>query len=185
MNGQQADNQIEKAIGVLKNGGVVIFPTDTVYGIGCRFDDKDAIACLYKIKKTPASQPFPLLVTKLSQIKKLAIINKTGEKLIKKYWPGALTIVLKSKKSKEKIGFRMPDSSVVRALIEGVGVPVVGTSANFHGSKPPNSYDELNADFIKLADFALKGKCQLGVESTVVDATGNVPKILRQGAITL
>lgn len=185
MHGQLPEDQIKKAVRILKNGGIVIFPTDTVYGISCRFNDKDAISRLYKIKKTPSIQPFPILVTELSQIKKLAIINKTGEKLIKKYWPGALTIVLKSKVSKEKIGFRMPSSSLIKLLIDEVGAPIIGTSANFHGSSPPKSYEELDPDFVKLADFILKGDCQLGAESTVVDATAIPPKILRQGVITL
>ena len=185
MQGQSSGDQIKEAIAVLKKGGIVIFPTDTVYGIGCRFDDKDAIARLYKIKKTPDSQLFPILVSDLSQVEELAVINKTGEELIKKYWPGALTIILKSKNGKEQIGFRMPDSSLVKLLIDGLGEPLIGTSANFHGSRAPNSYEELDSAFIQLADFVLKGKCQLGVESTVVDATSNVPKILRQGAIKL
>ena len=185
MLGQPPEDQIKKAIAVLKKGGIVIFPTDTVYGIGCRIDDKNAISRLYKIKKTPITQPFPLLVTKLNQVEKLAIINKTGEDLIKKFWPGSLTIVLQSKKSKEKIGFRMPDSSFVCSLIDGEGEPIIGTSANLHGYPTPKSYEELDSDIIKLADFVLKGECQLGVESTVVDVTSDVPKILRQGAIKL
>ena len=185
MLGQPPEDQIKKAIAVLKKGGIVIFPTDTVYGIGCRIDDKNAISRLYKIKKTPITQPFPLLVTKLNQVEKLAIINKTGEELIKKFWPGSLTIVLQSKKSKEKIGFRMPDSSFVCSLIDGEGEPIIGTSANLHGYPTPKSYEELDSDIIKLADFVLKGECQLGVESTLVDATSDVPNILRQGAVKL
>jgi len=185
MTDRSADDQIKEAVRILKKGGIVIFPTDTVYGIGCRFNDKDAIARLYKIKKTPTGQPFPILVSDLSQVEELAIINKTGEKLMKKYWPGALTIVLKSKKGREKIGFRMPDSSLVRSLIDGVGEPIIGTSANFHGFQAPKSYEELDADFIKLVDFVMEGECEGGVESTVVDATLNPPRALRRGAITL
>src|SRR3990167_6487372 len=117
MPGQPPEDQIEKAVKILKNGGIVIFPTDTVYGIGCCFDDKDAISRLYKIKKSPSSQPFPILVTKLSQVKKLAVINKTGEELIKKFWPGALTIVLQSKEGKNKIGYRMPSSAFIKSII--------------------------------------------------------------------
>ena len=185
MKDQSPEDQIKEAVKILKKGGIVIFPTDTVYGIGCRFDDKDAISRLYKIKKTPESQPFPILVFDLSQVEKLAVINKTGEELIKKYWPGALTIVLQSKGGKNKIGFRMPDSSLIKSIIDGVGEPLIGTSANFHGSRAPRSYGEIDPDFIKLADFVLKGECQLEMESTVVDAIGDVPKILRQGAVKL
>src|SRR3990167_3063695 len=158
MPGQPPEDQIEKAVKILKKGGIVIFPTDTVYGIGCRFDDKDAISRLYKIKKTPDSQPFPILVFDLSQVEKLAVINKTGEELIKKYWPGALTIVLQSKGGKNKIGYRMPSSAFIKSIIDGVGEPIIGTSANFHGSVAPKSYEELDSDFAKLADFVVKGK---------------------------
>ena len=185
MSGLSSKDQIKEAVEVLKNGGIVIFPTDTVYGIGCRFDDKDAVLHLSKIKKTPITQRFPVLVSTTDQVRKYAQVTKQAENLIKKYWPGALTIILKSKKSKEKIGFRMPNSSVVRALIDGVGIPIIGTSANFHGFDAPKSYEELDSGFIKLADFVLKGECQLGAESTVVDATFGPPKILRQGAIKL
>ncbi|HLA03998.1 MAG TPA: L-threonylcarbamoyladenylate synthase [Patescibacteria group bacterium] len=185
MKDQSPEDQIKEAVKILKKGGIVIFPTDTVYGIGCRFDDKDAISRLYKIKKTPESQPFPILVSDLSQVEKLAVINKTGEELIKKYWPGALTIVLQSKEGKNKIGFRMPDSALIKSIIDGVGEPLIGTSANFHGSRAPRSYGEIDPDFIKLADFVLKGECQLEMESTVIDATVDPPKVLRQGAIKL
>src|SRR3990172_8598278 len=152
MKDQLPEDQIKEAVKILKKGGIVIFPTDTVYGICCRFDDKDAISRLYKIKKTPVTQPFPILVSDLSKVEKLAVINKTGEELIKKYWPGALTIILKSKKGIEKIGFRMPDSPLIKSLIDGVGMPITGTSANFHGSCAPKSYEELDSVFIKLAD---------------------------------
>ena len=79
----------------------------------------------------------------------------------------------------------MPDSSLVCSLIDGEGEPIIGTSANLHGYPTPKSYEELDSDIIKLADFVLKGECQLGVESTVVDATSDVPNILRQGAVKL
>ena len=86
-----------KAVDILKAGGIVIFPTDTVYGIGCRFDDQKAINRIYQIKGTPKDQSFPLLVSNISQVKKLAIITKIGQKLIDEYWPGALTIILPSR----------------------------------------------------------------------------------------
>lgn len=185
MQGQSPEDQIKKAIAVLKKGGIVIFPTDTVYGIGCCFDNQRAVNRLYQIKNTPKTQPFPVLVSTADQLRQYAQVTKQAENLIKKYWPGALTIVLQSKKSKNKIGFRMPDSALIKSIIDGVGEPIIGTSANFHGSDAPKSYEELDSGFIKLADFVLKGECQLGIESTVVDATTDMPKILRQGVVRL
>lgn len=172
---------------ILKSGGVVIFPTDTVYGIGCRFDNKKAIDRIYQFKGTQKSQPFPTLVSRVDQVEKLAIINSRARQLMKKHWPGALTIILRSRNPNpaktEKIGFRMPDSDLVRKLIDEVGVPIIGTSANFHTHPTPKSYEELDPKFTKLADLVIKGECQRGVESTVVDTTVSPIAILRQGAV--
>lgn len=177
--------EIEKAAAILKKGGIVIFPTDTVYGIGCRFDDLGAIGRLYQIKGTPPSQPFPILVTNTDQVKKFAKITTFAKFLIDAYWPGGLTIIFAGRKIGQKQAFRMPDSEVVKSLIDKVGVPIVGTSANFHGQKTPSSFEELDPEITKLANFVIRGKCQKGIESTVVDTTVKPPKILRQGAVPL
>lgn len=177
--------EIKKAAKILKNSGIVIFPTDTVYGIGCRFDDRQAIERLYQIKKTPRTQHFPILVSDVDQVKKLAKITRIASRLIHQYWPGGLTILLSTKRDSHKIGFRMPNSPLLLSIIEKVGVPIVGTSANFHDDKTPTSFDELNLEFKQLADVVIKGKCHLGIESTVVDPTFDPPKIIRVGAIKI
>lgn len=196
--------EIKKAAEVLKSGGVVIFPTDTVYGIGSIYDDQNALDRIYKIKSRPENQPFPILVSMVRQVEDLATITPSARKLIKKYWPGGLTIILPSvipakagthpnhlpviaseTKQSPKIGFRMPRSSLITLLIDLVGVPIIGTSANFHGRPPAASFEKLDPQLIKLADFVIKGTCRNGVESTVVDATVDPPKILRQGAVKI
>ncbi len=176
---------LEKAATILKNGGVVIFPTDTVYGIGCRFDNQTAVDRIYQIKGTPGDQPFPILVSNITQVEKLAIISETAKKLIKKYWPGALTVILESQITKDKMGFRMPDSNLVKSMIDRIGIPIIGTSANFHGQKPLTRFKDLDPKLIELADMTISGECQKGIESTVVDATVSPPKILRQGAVKI
>ena len=190
---------LKRAVEIFKKGGVVIFPTDTVYGIGCRFDDQSAISRIYRIKKTPKNQKFPVLVSNINQLKKIARVTKTAEKLIGKYWPGGLTIILYHKPGLRsgkkldykpglksgKIGFRMPDSDLIRFLIGEVGVPLIGTSANFHGQKSVTRFKDLDPKLVKLVDMTISGECQKGVESTVVDATVTPPKILRQGAVKL
>lgn len=175
---------LSSAAEILKNGGVVIFPTDTVYGIGCRYDDKDAVDRIYKIKSRSNSQPFPVLVSSVKQVERLVIITPSARELIEKYWPGGLTILLKTKDN-QKIGFRMPDHQEILSMINLVGVPIIGTSANFHGQPPPASFKKLDPKLIKLADFVLKGKSGGGIESTVVDITTGKIKILRQGAAPL
>lgn len=182
---ESKSKELEKAAQILKKGGVIIFPTDTVYGIGCRYDNRRAINRIYKIKGTPKKQNFPILVSSVDQVKKLAKIGDRAMDLINKYWPGALTIILKSKDSSQKIGFRMPDSQVIKDLISQVGVPIIGTSANFHTQKAVADFKDLDVKFVKLVDCAIEGRCELGVESTVVDATINPFKILRRGAVAV
>lgn len=169
---------------ILKKGGVVIFPTDTVYGIGCRYDDKKAVNRIYKIKDRPKSQPFPYLVSNIQQVKKIADVTPIAQELIDKHWPGGLTIILKSRHN-QKIGFRMPNHKELLLVIDMLGVPIIGTSANFHGQPPPASFDELDPKLIQLADFVIGGRAGGGIESTVVDTTVDPIKILRKGAIAL
>ena len=175
---------LTKAADVLKSGGLLIFPTDTVYGIGSIFDNKKAVDRIYKVKGRQKSQAFPILVSDTEQVKKIAVINPTAKKLIKKFWPGGLTVILESKSS-GKLGFRMPNSDIVRNLIKAVGKPIIGTSANFHGKPTPKSFDELDKKFTQQADMVLIGDCLLSIESTVVDTTVSPPEILRQGAVKI
>lgn len=176
---------LAKAADILKSGGIVIFPTDTVYGIGCRWDFPKSVAKIYKIKNTPSTQAFPILASDTKQVKEISQVTPLAQTFMEKYWPGALTIILKSKKGKQKIGFRLPDSAIIQALIEQVGVPIIGTSANIHGKSAVRTSSELDRQLIKQVDYVLEGECEGGVESTVVDATVEPPKILRQGAITI
>ena len=171
-------------LATFKKGGVVIFPTDTVYGIGCRYDSQKAIDKIHRIKGTPKTQHFPILVGNSMQVEKIAQINESAKNLMKKHWPGGLTIILRSKNGKEKIAFRMPDLDSLRNIIEEVG-PIIGTSANFHTQPAPRSDEELDPKLVSLADYVIKGECIGGRESTVVDTTVYPPKILRQGAIQL
>jgi L-threonylcarbamoyladenylate synthase len=176
---------INKAINILKAGGVVIFPTDTVYGIGCSYDDQRAQDRIYKVKGTKKTQAFPILITSTDQLDDLVDKNPQSQELMQKYWPGGLTIIMNSKSTGAKVGLRMPDSDIVISLIKGLGRPIIGTSANFHGQKPPTNFEELNPEFTRLADYVLKGECKTGIESTVVDATVLPVKVLRQGVVKL
>lgn len=185
MNGQETSQlkEIEKAANVLRRGGVVIFPTDTVYGIGCRFDNRDALKRIKNIKGS--KQNFPVLISNFKEAHQVAKVNTAALDLAQKYWPGALTLILKKQSSTGKIGIRIPNHKIAISLIDKLGFPVVGTSANFHGQKPPTSYEELDPKIIALADFVVYGKCKEKIESTVVDATTTPIKILRKGAVAV
>ncbi len=175
--------EIEKAVEILKKGGVIIFPTDTVYGLGCRYGDPIGLARIRRLKGS--NQSFPILVASINQAHQLAKFSSAAIALAARFWPGALTIILKSQKGDYNIGIRLPDSPLARNLIEKSGFPIIGTSANFHGQKSPTAFSQIDKNLIKKVDFIIKGRCKFKKESTVIDATVNPPKILRRGAISL
>lgn len=175
--------QINKAVKILKQGGVVIFPTDTVYGIGCRYDLPHAIERIKNIKST--TQNFPILISNINQAHNLAVMDNIAINLATSYWPGALTIILLAKKSHHKIGLRMPDSDIVKNIIDKLGKPIIGTSANFHKQPPVTKSEDLDSRLVNLADYVIRGECKEKAESTVVDATMTPVKILREGVVKI
>lgn len=190
------DNKhIQKAISVLKSGGIVVFPTDTAFGVGCRIDNGGAINRLFQIRNRPMTQPLPILVS--SQEQSLAYFAHPSDivrHLMETHWPGALTIVDYCKKNVVlspiraagvTIGIRLPNHPIPKMLIDGVGVPIVGPSANFHGKPTPFTFNSLDPEFIKLVDFVIPGECVNHAVSTVVDCTTNPYTIIRQGAVVL
>lgn len=189
-------NQIKQAIQILQQGGIIIYPTDTVYGIGCRMDNEASVKKLFRIRKRPQTQAVALLVTNqtMAQNYLLPIPNEVQVSLIKRYWPGGLTIILPCQTDKvlplirgkrDTLGVRMPNHPITLALIKGVGVPLLGPSANFHGEQTPCAFEELNPELMKLADFVIKGDCGQKEASTVIDCSVNPWKILREGAVKI
>lgn len=190
------NTQIEKAVIVLNQGGIVIFPTDTAFGIGCRMDKTDAIKRLFRIRNRPETQATPVLVSggEMAQEYLMPIPDEVKESLMTPYWPGALTIVLPTRKEKvpelvrgngDTLGVRMPDHEIALELIKQVGVPLLGPSANFHGEPTPYLFTDLNPELVKLVDFVVEGTCKHTKASTVIDCSVRPWKILRQGAIEL
>lgn len=189
------DKKINKAIEVLKKGGIVIFPTDTAFGIGCRIDNEKAIKKLFEIRKRPKTKATPVLFSDINMIKKyVRNVPQDAENLMKKYWPGALTLVLHSDKAKvpslvrgggETLGVRIPDNKIIRKIIAEVGVPILGPSANFSGEKTPYNYEDLSPELVNLVDFVLEGECAVKKQSTVIDCSGKPWKIIRKGAVEI
>lgn len=174
--------EINKAVTILKDGGVIIFPTDTVFGIGCLANNKKAVSRIKRIKSS--NQNFPILVSSIDQAESVGIMNPSAKKLAQIYWPGGLTLIIQSKKGKT-VGVRMPKSKLILSVIGTAGEPIIGTSANFHGEPSPTTYEEINPRFKELVDFALDGECISSKESTVIDTTVNPPRILRQGVVKI
>lgn len=178
------EDLIKEAAGVLRKGGLVAFPTETVYGIGANLLDKKAIDRLYKIKERPKNKPFTVHIAKFEALKKLRIrLSDKAEDLIHKFWPGPLTIVAFNDK-KEKIGLRMPKNKIALELISRSSVPVAAPSANLSGGMPPISADDVISAMSGALDIIIDGGIsEVGKESTVLDVTKYPFKILRQGAI--
>jgi len=190
------NNQIIKAAQILNNGGIIIFPTDTAFGIGCRMDNEEAIKKLFQIRKRPVTQATPVLVSGKEMAKKYLkpFSLDVEEKLMDKYWPGALTIVLESntelvpelvRGGSSNLGVRMPNNQELLELIELVRVPILGPSANFHGEQTPYSLENLDKNLIQMVDFVLEGECLYKSASTVIDCSNDPWKIIRQGYINI
>ncbi len=182
-----------QAIKILNQGGIVIFPTDTAFGIGCRIDDRDAIKRLFRIRRRPETQATPVLVSDLAMAQEYVLpLSKEVEGLTKEYWPGALTIVLPARTERvpelvrggtQTLGVRMPNHEGALEIIRHVGVPILGPSANFHGEKTPYALTDLDRELVQLVDYVVSGECKGRQASTVVDCSVFPWKILRQGAV--
>ncbi|MCX5711189.1 MAG: L-threonylcarbamoyladenylate synthase [Candidatus Omnitrophica bacterium] len=176
---------IKEAAEMIKKGGLVIIPTETVYGIAANSLNEDAVKRLYEIKKRPLDKPFSLLIDNKEKIEEVARTIPVGAyKLMHKFWPGPLTIILKSK-TDGTVGVRFPDDEVARAVLAHVGVPLACPSANISGAKPPVNFEEAIIDLKGLVDFAIDaGETKLKCESSIVDLTVEPGKVIRSGAIT-
>jgi len=186
--------QIERGISILRQGGIVAYPTDTVYGLGACTTIAQAVERVYKVKERPQNMPLPLLLADTSQITKVAErVPSVAWLLINSFLPGALTIVLDKSNSVPDIitgggttiAIRIPAHPVPIALVEGLGTPIVGTSANLSGRPSPLTADEVYSQLGDKIDFIIDGgRCLGGKESTIVDVTGETPVVLREGAIS-
>jgi len=179
------EDYFKEAAKILKEGGLVIIPTETVYGIAAAMSNKKAVDKLYEIKRRPKDKPFALLIDKKERIEDFAsAIPPAAYKLADKFWPGPLTLVLKSKDA-GTIGVRMPDNQVALKIIGEAGSPVFCPSANLSGKPAPVNFEEAIKDLDGLVDLAIDaGSAKIGVESTVVDLSGESPVVLREGAIS-
>lgn len=180
----------------LNNDGIIIYPTDTVYGVGASIDSLKGLQKIYEAKERNFSSPLIALLSKVEYIEKIAIIDEEKkiiiEKLASEFWPGALTIILNKKENVpdimvsngETVGVRIPDLKLAQDIIESVGGILPTTSANISGEKTPRNYEELSEKFKERVEVIVDGgKSPLGVESTILDLTKTLPKILREGAI--
>lgn len=187
---------LEEAVEHFRKGEIVVYPTDTVYGVGCIANNSEAIRRLYKIKQREKGKPTHLLISSLTQAEKYTHTTDERFKLLsERFWPGALTIILAAKETVldeitgfsdgvRTIGLRMPNHPLLVEIIEELGEPILGPSANFAGKEPPKSLNEVDKEFLKLVDFTLDEKCGGELSSTIVDITRTPHRILRNGPIS-
>ncbi len=176
-------DQIKKAAAVLKQGGVIAYPTETVYGLGADIFNAKAVRKVFKLKGRNFKKPLSIAVADFKMLKKLVFLNKANEKILKKLLPGPYTVLLSKKKvvsnlltaGSKLVGIRMPDHKIARAIIKKAGFPITATSANLSGQKEIIKYQN-----IKLAvDFTIRGQCRYKEPSTIIDLVNK--KIIRMG----
>jgi L-threonylcarbamoyladenylate synthase len=185
---------IESATQILRKGGIVAFPTDTVYGLGGHAFLESAAARIFQAKRRPPHLPLPLLLADISDISLVAErVSPIAQFLAERFWPGGLTLVLPKAPrvpasvsgGTSTIAVRVPGHPVPRALARGLGAPLIGTSANLSGQPSPVTAQQVEEQLGDSVDLIIDGgPCPGGVESTVLDLTGDEPMILREGAVS-
>ena len=189
------DEELKEAAGILRSGGLVAFPTETVYGLGGNALDEDAARKIYAAKGRPSDNPLIAHVSCVEEVAPLVKeIPEAGRKLMEAFWPGPLTMIFpKSEKvpygttgGLDTVAIRMPDDPVANRLIALAGVPVAAPSANTSGRPSPTTADHVWQDMNGRIDMIIDGgPVGIGVESTIVDVSSAVPAVLRPGAITM
>ncbi len=181
---------INKAVEVLKNGGVIIYPTDTVYGFGCDIYNKKAVERIYMIKNETNTKLFSFLCSDLKDISKYAKVSNYAYKSIKKLIPGAYTFILPAAKEVPKIlwtkrktvGIRVPDNEIARTLAEGVGNPIISTSVTTRRGELIYYPLEIKSIFNRQVDLMLSMGALNGVPSSIIDFTGEEAEVVREGS---
>jgi tRNA threonylcarbamoyl adenosine modification protein (Sua5/YciO/YrdC/YwlC family) len=184
---------INLAATVLRDGGLVVFPTETVYGIGALADSKFGAQEIFEVKVRPLDMPLPWLVENEDALDIFGVdVPDYAHKLAHEFWPGPLTLVVKASDRVGRdfrapdgtVGLRAPSHEVVIELLQAAGGPIIATSANTHGNAAPGAFVEVEQRIVHAADLSLDGgETEHQLASTVVDCTAGSPAILREGAI--
>ena len=183
---------VQRAVDILRGGGLVAYPTDTVYGLAALPGNEQAVARLFEAKRRNSFQPTPLLIASEEMAPAIAgEVSDDARALMAAFWPGALTIILakaqtfRSLAVEETVGLRVPDHPLPRELSRLLGSPITGTSANIAGGPEPLTADDVRAQLGDAVDLIIDGgSCPGGRPSTVVDCITSPPRIVRQGAIS-
>lgn len=185
---------IEKAAEVIRKGGVVAYPTETFYGLGADASNRDAVREIFRLKGREKGKPIPVLVCNREMLEELAQwVDERGEELIRRFWPGPLTLVFPARKTvlpvitggTHKVGVRISSHPLAYELVEKVGRPITTTSANPSGHPPPRTANEVKEYFSGQLDLILKTEKLSGkMSSTVLDLTSDPAVIIREGEVS-
>lgn len=188
-----SDREVTRAAAVLRAGGIVAYPTDTVYGLGADIYNAEAVRKVFLAKSRPLTLPLPILIADTADISQLVdSLPPTAVTLMHKFWPGGLTIIFNKAPglhslalaNSSKVAVRLPEHPLTRKLIALAGNPIVGTSANLHGREPALTAAKVKAQLGSSVDFIVAGgTCPGGIESTIIDVTVDPPVILRPGML--
>ena len=170
---------------LLREGKLVAFPTETVYGLGVHAENREAVERLYEVKGRPKEKALTLAIAGYDDLKTYnMVLSPIAKRLIERFWPGPLTLLLRNDKG-EKIGVRMPGHPVAKGVLEAAGIPIGLPSANPSGKVPPRSAEEVLAYFDGVIDLVLDGgRTEFGVSSTVVDLAEPRWGVVREGTIS-
>jgi L-threonylcarbamoyladenylate synthase len=178
----------------IQAGGLVAFPTETVYGLGADATNSDAVACIFKVKKRPDFNPLIIHFSNQNSLSNTVVFNEPAKKLARAFWPGALTMVLPRKSDcavsllasagLDTLAVRIPNHPLANTLITAANTPIAAPSANFSGEISPSTAQHVLQSLGDKVDVILDGgPCKVGIESTVIDLSGSTPTLLRPGGI--
>ena len=196
LNNKNQIGKILKTAGeILKSGGVIVYPTDTLYGLGANAFDENAVLKIYKIKKQDRNKPISVIVKDIEMARRIACIDSKVEKILERIWPGPVTIVLRKKDAipyiltggDETVAIRIPDNKFISTLTEKINFPITATSANISGEKNLLKSAEIVEKFKNNKPspdlFINAGNIKNPTASTIIDLTTTTPKILRMGIV--
>ena len=183
---------IRRAVDILQAGGIIIYPTDTVYGMGCSAENKNAIERIYLIKHQRQDKPFSFVCSDLKHISEYAHVSNPAFKVMKHLIPGPYTFILPATRMKnlpkilmsrrKTVGIRVPDSPVTLALVRELGHPILSTSVTLHNGDLLNDPDQIAEEFNSQVDVIINGGILTSAPSSVIDLTDDEPKVIRVGA---
>jgi len=180
---------IRKVVDILKNGRIIGYPTDTIYGVGCDLFNQEAIRKIHRLKKIEEKKPLSFICADLKDISRYAHVSNYGYKMMKRLLPGAYTFILKATKlvpkmamTKQKtVGIRIPDNKICLALVRELDHPIISTSVNKPNEGLYNDPNEIEERFGKQLDLIIDGGVIVAEHSSIIDLTDDIPRVIRKG----